>query len=362
MVEPPPTFDIMDLFAGIGGTRLAFERAGGRCVFSSEWNRFACQTYEANFGEVPHGDITQIPSGEIPAHDVLVAGFPCQPFSIAGVSKHRALGNPDGFLHRTQGTLFFEVARILRDRRPRAFLLENVRNLISHDGGRTFSTILNVLQQDLGYKVSYDVIDGAQVVPQHRERTYIVGFLDHSVEFSFPAFPERTIRLADILEPEPPAKYVLTQHLWQYLQDYAKKHRARGNGFGYGLVDPNKESAVTRTLSARYYKDGSEILIPTEDGRPRRLTPRECARLMGFPESFQIPVSDTQAYHQFGNSVVVPVVEAVAKAIQECLTSGFVKQASRPKRPDQLPLLYASGVQTVSQTTPGVGKAMAGAR
>jgi len=312
---------------------------------------------------MPHGDITKIASEEIPNHDVLVAGFPCQPFSIAGVSKHRALGNPDGFLHRTQGTLFFEVARIIHDKKPKAFLLENVRNLVSHDGGQTFKTILAVLSKDLGYNVQWKIIDGAVAVPQHRERTYIVGFRE-PVDFHFPEFAPRTRKLRDILEAHPDRKYVLTSHLWGYLQNYAAKHRAKGNGFGFGLVDLQDEWIVTRTLSARYYKDGSEILLPTDQGRPRRLTPRECARLMGFPETFQIPVSDTQAYHQFGNSVVVPVVQAVAREMVSCLLNSPEKspkaQSLAAQAQQPLPGTFANGAKGILPTTRGGRRATAG--
>jgi DNA (cytosine-5)-methyltransferase 1 len=311
----PFRFTFVDLFAGIGGTRLAFERAGGLCVFSSEWDKYARRTYEANFGETPAGDITEIDTFNIPQHDVLVAGFPCQPFSIAGVTKHRALGNQDGFRHRTQGTLFFEVARIIDESRPRAFFLENVKHLVSHDRGRTFRIIISTLRDELKYDVHYRVIDAQGFVPQHRERIYIVGFR-RPVNFSFPYIPDEPLPVSTILESDVPDKYTLTDHLWNYLQEYARKHRSRGNGFGYGLAELTKP---TRTLTARYYKDGSEILIPQQGKPPRRLTPRECARLMGFPETFRIPVSDTQAYRQFGNSVVVPLVEAIAKSMVACL-------------------------------------------
>jgi DNA (cytosine-5)-methyltransferase 1 len=308
-------FTFIDLFAGIGGTRLAFQRAGGRCIFSSEWDKYAQKTYEANFGEVPHGDIAEIAESVIPAHDVLVAGFPCQPFSIAGVTKHTALGNHHGFLHRTQGTMFFEAARVIAHHRPRAFMLENVKHLTRHDGGKTFATIIGTLEEELGYHVHPLVIDALGVVPQHRERIYIVGFRE-PVEFTWPKFKRDRRAIRGVLERRVDNKYTLTDHLWNYLQEYADKHRAKGNGFGYGLVDLN---GPTRTLSARYFKDGSEILIPQRAKNPRRLTPRECARLMGFPDSYKIPVSDTQAYKQFGNSVVVPVVEAIAKRIAKTL-------------------------------------------
>jgi DNA (cytosine-5)-methyltransferase 1 len=333
--EQAGAFTFIDLFAGIGGLRRGFEAAGGRCIFTSEWDKYAQKTYRANFGD-DHpiaGDIVAIPSENIPKHDVLLAGFPCQPFSIAGVSKKNALGRPHGFACETQGTLFFEVARILQHHRPRAFLLENVKNLTTHDGGRTFSVIMQTLQEELGYHVTARVIDARSFVPQHRERILIAGFREPTTfdikRIAIPD-PAKGPRLGSILHPqdgtevpEAPytgddgrvaARYQLTPHLWDYLQRYAAKHRAKGNGFGYGLVGPED---VARTLSARYYKDGAEILVRTDSETPRRLTPRECARLMGFDragsEPMVIPVSDTQAYRQFGNSVAVPVVELVAK-------------------------------------------------
>ena len=329
------SFTFIDLFAGIGGIRLGFERAGGRCVFTSEWNAFSKKTYIENFGnDHPFvGDITPYPAEDIPDHDVLLAGFPCQPFSIAGVSKKNALGRPHGFECRTQGTLFFDVARIIDARRPKAFVLENVKNLLSHDKGNTFEVILETLREELGYDVHYKVIDGQHFTPQHRERIIIVGFREKT-DFSWEdlVLPEKgKTFLSTILHPEngseaveepytvgPRAKvnskYVLTDNLWAYLQAYAEKHRAAGNGFGFGLVRPN---TIARTLSARYHKDGSEILVSRgKDRNPRRLTPRECARLMGFPDTFRIPVSDTQAYRQFGNSVVVPVMCEVARIMR----------------------------------------------
>lgn len=324
--HPLPEFRFIDLFAGIGGMRLAFERAGGSCVFSSEWDRFAQQTYQANFHELPHGDIREVEASSIPEHEVLLAGFPCQPFSLAGVTKNNALGRKHGFDHRTQGTLFFEIARILQAHRPEAFLLENVKNLQNHDRKRTFKEILRTLEDDLGYTVATKVIDAKEVVPQHRERIYLVGFRDRKTGFNFPEITLNGSRpsLKDILEKEPDPKYTLSSHLWQYLQDYSAKHKAKGNGFGFGLVDPNDPDVTTRTLSARYHKDGSEILIDTGrdifngGGSPRRLTPGECAALMGFPDTFKTKqVSDTQAYRQFGNSVVVPVVEHIAKSMVE---------------------------------------------
>lgn len=311
---PPPSnpkFTFIDLFAGIGGIRMAYQNLGGKSVFSSEWNAFAKITYERNFGEVPFGDITTIDEKEIPDHDILVGGFPCQPFSIAGVTKKTALGKQHGFLDETQGTLFFDIARILKEKKPKAFMLENVKNLLSHDKGKTFKVIARTLDE-LGYSIHSKVLDGKHFVPQHRERIVIVGFRYDVFagweRFEFPELPNTKHRIADILEELPEPKYTLTNHLWKYLQDYAAKHKAKGNGFGFGLTDLE---GISRTLSARYYKDGAEILIPQHGKNPRRLTPRECARLQGFPDSFEIPVSDNQAYRQFGNSVVVPLIEAV---------------------------------------------------
>lgn len=311
-------FTFIDLFAGIGGMRLAYENVGGRCVYSNEWNKYSQQTYYANFGEQPEGDITKVDAKTIPDHDILVAGFPCQPFSIAGVSKKISLGRKTGFEDKTQGTLFFDVCRILKEKRPKAFMLETVKNLKSHDKGRTFKTILESLDE-LKYKVFFAVLDGQNFVPQHRERIIIVGFdmerYGDDIEFDFditPVNPKPVMR--DILEKKVDDKYTLSDNLWTYLQNYAAKHRAAGNGFGYGIAPLD---GVSRTISARYHKDGSEILIAQKGKNPRRLTPRECARLQGFPESFVIPVSDTQAYRQFGNSVVVPLIENVAKLIVE---------------------------------------------
>ena len=343
-VEDPdgePTFRFIDLFAGIGGLRLAFEGIGGSCVFTSEWDKYAQATYKANF-RISHpiaGDIVQIASDAIPEHDVLLAGFPCQPFSLAGVSKKNALGRPHGFACDTQGTLFFELARILKHHRPKAFLLENVKNLASHDSGKTFRVIRQVLTEELGYTVHWKVLDASCVVPQHRERIFIVGFReDNCFSWDDLELPRAAAwpRLKAILHSQTETdielpftdekgrvarKYYLTKHLWEYLKTYALKHRDKGNGFGFGLVGPDD---IARTLSARYYKDGSEILVRTGRRTPRRLTPRECARLMGFDRPnkprFKIPVSDTQAYKQFGNSVVVPLVEAVARAMKPYLT------------------------------------------
>ena len=315
-METNHTYTFIDLFAGIGGMRLAYESQGARCVYSNEWNKYCQKTYEANFGEIPEGDITKVEATGIPDHDILVAGFPCQPFSIAGVSKKRSLGRATGFEDLTQGTLFFDVCRILNEKRPKAFMLENVKNLVSHDKNRTFATILESLDQ-LDYDVHYQILDGQYYVPQHRERIVIVGFdrerYGSEVDFEFnltPQDPKPVMR--DILEKKVDDKYTLSDKLWTYLQNYAAKHKAAGNGFGYGIAPLN---GVSRTISARYYKDGSEILIAQRGKNPRRLTPRECARLQGFPDDFKIPVSDTQAYKQFGNSVVVPLMENVAKLI-----------------------------------------------
>jgi DNA (cytosine-5)-methyltransferase 1 len=345
-----PEFTFVDLFAGIGGCRMGFERAGGECVFTSEWDDYAQQTYKANFRvDEDHpfgGDITEVDASVIPDHDVLVGGFPCQPFSLAGVSKKTSLGRPHGFKDPTQGTLFFDVARIIEKKRPKAFVLENVRNLISHDGGNTFRVIRHRLETELGYEFHARVIDASAVVPQGRRRIFIVGFdKDKYVDgttFDFDGLDLGTSfpRLSSVLHrsgvtpvEEPytdeygaaAAKYTLSDGLWTYLQNYKTKHNAAGNGFGFGLVGPDD---VARTLSARYYKDGSEILVDQGGSlNPRRLTPRECARIMGFPDSFKIPVSDSRAYRQFGNSVVVPVVEAVAGQVAPWLTTGHHNRA-----------------------------------
>jgi DNA (cytosine-5)-methyltransferase 1 len=344
-------FTFIDLFAGIGGLRRGFESIGGRCVFTSEWDKYSQKTYAANFPNDVHpinGDITKVDVADIPAHDVLLAGFPCQPFSIAGVSKKNALGRAHGFEDKTQGTLFFDVARIIAHHRPAAFLLENVRNLVSHDKGKTFQTIKDVLTEELGYTIDFRVIDGRHWTPQHRERIFIVGFReDQGFRFADMMVPDAAPKLVEILhlegdESEIPdqkytvgnsgrvsEKYTLTDHLWNYLQRYKEKHQAAGNGFGFGLVGPEN---VARTLSARYYKDGSEILVKQDEGKaPRRLTPRECARLMGFDTprgaDFIIPVSDTQAYRQFGNSVVVPAVKAVAEHMKPHLLAALAKRS-----------------------------------
>lgn len=335
-------FTFIDLFAGIGGMRFGFEGIGGKCVYTSEWNKYSVQTYMANFPCSEHtvdGDITKVKAKNIPKHDVLLAGFPCQPFSIAGVSKKKSLGRAHGFLCKTQGTLFFDVARIIDYHRPSAFLLENVKNLANHDKGKTLEVIRKTLENDLGYKISFKIIDAKGFVPQHRERIFIAGFReDVNFDLNELKIPDvangpklKTILhtgnnpdAADLPYTEGKGnvneKYTLSDKLWNYLQNYAKKHKEKGNGFGFGLVGPND---TTRTLSARYYKDGSEILIKQKGKNPRRLTPRECARLMGFEKAgktnFKIPVSDTQAYKQFGNAVVVPVVKAVAKHMSSAI-------------------------------------------
>lgn len=306
-------------------------------MFSSEWDRFAQLTYEANYGDKPAGDIQQIDTDSIPPFDILVAGFPCQPFSIAGVSKNMSLGRQHGFDHAKQGNMFFEIERILKAKQPPAFMLENVKNLINHEKGITFMIITDILH-DLGYSVSTKIIDGKYYVPQHRERTYIVGFTNRLVpeDFSFPfPEPENTVdahklpKLRDILEKGVDDKYTLTDNLWAYLQTYAEKHKLKGNGFGFSIADPESH---TRTLSARYYKDGSEILIAQKGKNPRRLTPRECARLMGFPDSHKIPVSDLQAYKQFGNSIVVPVVTDVARRIVKILDKYYGQNITKKKK------------------------------
>lgn len=375
--EPPEhhpnyTFRFIDLFAGIGGIRKGFESIGGQCVFTSEWNEYAVRTYKANWfnDELEHKfnlDIRKITLSddtsvseveaykhidkEIPDHDVLLAGFPCQPFSLAGVSKKNSMGRAHGFECEAQGTLFFDVARIIKSKKPSIFVLENVKNLKSHDKGKTFKIIMDTLDE-LGYEVadagisgSADpkIIDGKHFLPQHRERIVLVGFRrDLKLHEGFTLrnisrfYPENRPTFGELLEPVVDSKYILTPKLWEYLYNYAKKHAAKGNGFGFGLVDPNNATSIARTLSARYHKDGSEILIDrgwdktkgevdfgdeeNQTNRPRRLTPRECARLMGFEKvgekPFRIPVSDTQSYRQFGNSVIVPVFEAVAKLLE----------------------------------------------
>jgi DNA (cytosine-5)-methyltransferase 1 len=331
--RPEPAFRFIDLFAGIGGLRLGFEAIGGKCVFTSEWDRFAQKTYMRNFpdGEdhIMAGDIRPYAtaSSRIPEFEVLLAGFPCQPFSLAGVSKKNSLGRLHGFHDEKQGNLFFEIERILKHHRPAAFLLENVKHLTRHDKGNTFEVIRRTLEDELGYAIDYRVISSAPWVPQNRERIFIVGFR-RDVGFCFDGFdaviPNENSwpRLGSILQGhnEVDSKYTLTPKLWEYLQAYRAKHEKAGNGFGYSLFG---KDGVTRTLSARYHKDGSEILIEQKGTRPRRLTPTECARLMGFEHGTRAwdtsAVSDTQAYRQFGNAVVVPVVEAIARYMEPSL-------------------------------------------
>ncbi|PWW00357.1 DNA (cytosine-5)-methyltransferase 1 [Hoeflea marina] len=357
MKEPSIRFRFIDLFAGIGGLRLGFESIGGHCAFTCEWDPHSQKTYTLNYRDNHEigGDVreySQDPS-KVPEHDVLLAGFPCQPFSIAGVSKKNALGRPHGFLCDTQGTLFFDTAQIIAHHRPVAFVLENVKNLERHDSGRTFATIMNVLTNELGYHVQHRVISSEAWVPQKRERVFIVGFREPT-DFDFKSLvipdAKNGPKLGSILEPHEDVdpKYTLTPRLWEYLQNYKAKHQSKGNGFGFSLFGPND---VTRTLSARYYKDGSEILVEQPGKRPRRLTPLECARLMGFDRGdrrFRITVSDTQAYRQFGNAVVVPVVEFVARAMQRHIMSAVRKAEHEPAimanirsvtRPDKMPII-----------------------
>ena len=358
-IKPESEFTFIDLFAGIGGIRMGFESQGGQCVYTSEWDSYAQKTYADNFPDEHDiaGDITRVDASEIPDHDVLLAGFPCQPFSLAGVSKKNAMGRPHGFECTTQGTLFFDVARIIAAKRPKAFLLENVKNLLSHNKGHTFSVIRDTLERELGYHITWRVIDGKHFVPQHRERILIAGFREKT-GFDWDAIPlpantTRTPRLRDILHPEDGTekdpdngrfidangkvhdKYILSDKLWNYLQAYAAKHRAKGNGFGCSVVKPDD---ISRTLSARYHKDGSEILIYRGEGKnPRRLTPRECARLMGYPDSFKITVSDTRAYKQFGNSVVMPLMEYVATLMKPWILELKAREENDTAIQEQLP-------------------------
>ena len=307
------SYTFIDLFAGIGGIRMGFEQAGCRCVFSSEKDKFCRETYRANYGACPAGDITLIDAKDIPDHDILLAGFPCQPFSVAGLAKRKALGMKTGFEDETKGTMFFEICRILKEKRPRAFMLENVKNLIHHDRGRTFRTILESLDR-LNYEVFYTVLDGADYVPQHRKRVTLVGFdrsrYGNDVEFVFSTTPvEPRPVLRDILESGVDEKYTLSDKLWTYLVRRKEEQRLKGNNFGYRMPVLDGPGG---TLPARYARDGADLLIAQDGKNPRRLTPRECARYMGFPDTFRIVVSDRQAYKQFGNSVVVPMIADVA--------------------------------------------------
>lgn len=328
---PPPekwNFTFIDLFAGIGGFRLAFQNAGGKCVFSSEWDKYAKKTYEANFGEVPFGDIRKINKNEIPDHDVLCAGFPCQPFSLAGVSKKQSLGKKHGFEDETQGTLFFEIKEILRLKRPKAFMLENVKNLLSHDKGKTFEVIRHALEDILGYVVNWKIVDGGKWVPQHRERIFIVGYDPNQIQISkdeilIPEEPSDGYQypeLNSIIE-ENVSDHTLGPGTWATLKRHKANHEKKGNGFGYGILNlPLKKGAVTRTISARYHKDGAEILVHQENNRPRRLTVREALQLQGYdPDRFMFTVSNTQSYKQIGNSVVVPAISECAVEIVKVL-------------------------------------------
>lgn len=313
-----PKFTFIDLFAGIGGFRIAMQANYGECVFSSEWDKYAQRTYYANFGEIPFGDITKSETKKwIPEKfDLLCGGFPCQPFSIAGVSKKISLGRLHGFADEKQGNLFFHIADIIETHRPKAFFLENVKNLVSHDKGKTFKVIKETLEA-LDYSFHYKVLNGKHFVPQNRERTFMVGFdkniYKNKEKFEFPELISTNKKFKEILEPRVDRKYTLSNHLWKYLQDYSKKHKEKGNGFGFGLTDLE---GISRTMSARYYKDGSEILIPQKNNNPRRLTQREAANLQGYPKHFIVDaVSMNQSYKQFGNSVVVPLIEAIGENV-----------------------------------------------
>lgn len=330
---PPPAeydFTFIDLFAGIGGFRLAFQKAGGRSIFSSEWDEPAQKTYEANYGEIPVGDIRAVDKDAIPAHDVLCAGFPCQPFSLAGVSKKNSMGRATGFEDQTQGTLFFEIKEIISKKRPAAFMLENVKNLFRHDQGRTFEVIRHTLEDILGYVVNWKIVDGSKWVPQHRERLFIVGYNPDLIdikkeEIVIPAEPlpeEHFVRkqLRDIILPHVEG-YTLGPGTWNTLERHKAHHESEGNGFGYGLHRmPIKKDEITRTISARYHKDGAEILIEQPGNRPRRLTVEEAMQLQGYdPAHFVFPVSKTQAYKQIGNSVVWPAIHSCAREIAKVL-------------------------------------------
>ena len=304
-LQTPSKIKFIDLFAGIGGMRLPFDDLGCECVFSSEIDKFCIKTYESNFNEIPHGDITKIDESNIPSHDLLIAGFPCQAFSNAGLRK--------GF-DDTRGTLFFDIARVLNHHKPQAFLLENVKGLLSHDNGRTIKIIDKTLQ-DLGYWVKMDHLNAKDFgLPQNRERVFLVGFRD-AFNFQFPIPTMESTMLGDILQKRVANKYTISDKLWTSHKLRKERAKAKGHGFGYSLFD--RKSEYTSTISSRYYKDGSEILIEQKNKNPRMLTPREAARLQGFPEEFIIPVSDTQAYRQFGNAVPVNVIRHLAKEISE---------------------------------------------
>jgi DNA (cytosine-5)-methyltransferase 1 len=324
---PPPTewdFTFIDLFAGIGGFRLAFQASGGKCVFSSEWDKYAKQTYNANFGEVPFGDIRKINKNEIPDHDVLCAGFPCQPFSLAGVSKKQSLGRKHGFEDETQGTLFFEIKEIIRLKRPKAFMLENVKNLLSHDKGKTFEVIRHAFEDSLGYVINWKIVDGGKWVPQHRERIFLVGYDPKQIniakeEINIPEKPSEDYKYPELksIIKKTVKDHTLGAGTWATLERHKAHHAQKGNGFGYGIHKlPLNKGTVTRTISARYHKDGAEILIHQDNDRPRRLTVEEAMQLQGYdPDNFIFPVSKTQAYKQIGNSVVVPAISECAAEI-----------------------------------------------
>lgn len=332
-----PKFTFIDLFAGIGGFRIAFQELGGKCVFTSEWDKYAQKTYARNFGEIPFGDIRTITAPDlmsdeeldkfIPDHDVLAAGFPCQPFSLAGVSKKNSLGRKHGFEDPTQGTLFFDIKRILKVKRPAAFFLENVKNLLNHDKGKTFNVIRETLRDQLGYVIRTEdiIVDGAEWVPQHRERIFIVGYNPEKMdiaedEINIPKKPAKNYsypELKNIIQNKVDDRFTLGPGTWATLERHKKNHAKKGNGFGYGLIKkPIQKGLATRTISARYHKDGAEILIEQKGKRPRRLTVEEAMQLQGFdPDRFKFPVSDTQAYKQIGNSVVVPAIKDTAREI-----------------------------------------------
>jgi len=307
----------IDLFAGIGGFRTAFDNLGQECVYSNDYDKYANITYKENYGDIDATDIHLVKAESIPQFDLLCAGFPCQPFSIAGVSKKQSMGRKHGFEDKKQGNLFFEIIRIIKHHNPKVLFLENVKNLKSHDKGNTWKVIKSSLEE-AGYKVFMQVVDGKSYVPQHRERVFIVCFSNThfpDINFVFPEAPQKRVyELSQVIQHNVDDKYTLSDKLWNYLQNYKEKNRLKGNGFGFGLIDP-KTDMYTRTLSARYHKDGSEILIKQDNANPRRLTPKECALLQGFPKEFKIVVSDTQAYRQFGNSVVVPAIQATANQI-----------------------------------------------
>ena len=303
-------FTFVDICAGIGGMRIAFENLGGKCVFSSEWDKFCQITYQENFNETPFGDITKISMKNIPKHDILIAGFPCQPFSKSGLAIRAKLNRVNGMDDKEQGQIFFRLTKIIRSKKPKAVFFENVPRLLSINQGKEFQVILHEMKK-LGYSCNYKVINSENVVPQRRERLYMV-FIKGKTIFNFPEMPNLNTALKSILERRVEEKYTLSDNTWNWLQSHAKKHAKKGNGFGYRMANRKK---TTCTLSARYGKDGSEILIPQRNKNPRKLNPRECARLMGFPDDFIIPVSDTQAYKQFGNSVVISVVYLIGYEI-----------------------------------------------